>query len=62
LKKALRKQGLRDSDSMTFATPLLPASLKNGIDPYSIQKLMGHSSFSTTQRYAHHFVESFGEG
>ncbi len=42
----------------TFASRLA----QNGIDPYSIQKLMGHTSFSTTQRYAHHFVESLRRG
>jgi site-specific recombinase XerD len=35
---------------------------QNGIDPYSFQKLMGHTSFSTAQRYAHHFVESLRRG
>jgi len=42
----------------TFASRLAQA----GVDPYTIQKLMGHKSFSTTQRYAHHYTESFGEG
>ncbi len=51
--------GLRFHDLRhTFASRLA----QNGNDPYSIQKLMGHTSFSTTQRYAHHFVESLRRG
>jgi integrase len=42
----------------TFATRLA----RSGVDPYTIQKLMGHTSFTTTQRYAHHFVESLRRG
>lgn len=42
----------------TFASRLAQA----GIDPYAIQRLMGHKSFSTTQRYAHHHVESLRRG
>ena len=42
----------------TFATRLA----QTGVDPYTIQKLMGHTSFTTTQRYAHHFVESLRRG
>ena len=38
----------------SFATRLA----QTGVDPYTIQKLIGHTSFTTTQRYAHHFVES----
>jgi integrase len=35
----------------TYASRLAQA----GVDPYSIQRLMGHKSFATTQRYAHQF-------
>jgi integrase len=42
-------------------TPLVPLA-QTGVDPYTIQKLMGHSSFTTTQRYAHHFAESLRRG
>ena len=35
---------------------------QSGTDPYTIQKLMGHKSFLTTQRYAHHYSESLREG
>ena len=61
-KEALGKteiKGFRFHDLRhTFASRLA----QNGIDPYSIQKMMGHTSFSTTQRYAHHFVESLRRG
>jgi len=33
-----------------------------GVDPYTIQRLMGHKTFTTTQRYAHHCVESLRRG
>ena len=42
----------------TFASRLA----QNGRQRYTVQKLMGHTSFSTTQRYAHHFVESLRKG
>jgi len=42
----------------TFASRLAQA----GVDPYAIQRLMGHKTFTTTQRYAHHYVESLREG
>jgi integrase len=29
-----------------------------GIDPYTIQMLMAHKTFLTTQRYTHHYSES----
>jgi integrase len=42
----------------TFASRLA----QNGVDPYAIQKLMGHKTFTTTQRYAHHYSESLRGG
>jgi integrase len=42
----------------TFASRLAPS----GTDPYTIQTLMGHKSFVTTQRYAHHYSESLRKG
>jgi integrase len=42
----------------TFASRLAQA----GVDPYTIQKLMGHKTFTTTQRYAHHYSESLKIG
>jgi integrase len=38
----------------TFASRLA----QMGTDPYAIQKLMGHKTFTTTQGYAHHYSES----
>ena len=35
---------------------------QSGTDPYTIQRLMGHKSFVTTQRYAHHYSESLRKG
>ena len=42
----------------TFASRLA----QSGTDPYTIQRLMGHKSFVTTQRYAHHYSESLRKG
>ena len=42
----------------TFASRLA----QTGVDPYAIQKLMGHRTFLTTQRYAHHCSESLRNG
>ncbi len=42
----------------TFASRLA----QSGTDPYTIQRLMGHKSFVTTQRYAHHYAESLRKG
>lgn len=38
----------------TFASRLI----QQGVDPYRVQLLLGHKSFSMTRRYAHHNVES----
>ncbi len=38
----------------TFATRLIQA----GEDLYKVQKLLGHKSIKTTERYAHHCPES----
>jgi integrase len=42
----------------TFATPMVQA----GIDLYKVQRLLGHKSPIMTQRYAHHYPESLGDG
>lgn len=59
---ALRRAGIKNFHwhdlRHTFASRLAQA----GVDPYTIQKLMGHKSFTTTQRYAHHYVESLRKG
>lgn len=42
----------------SFATRLA----QNGVDLFTIQKLLGHKSFATTERYAHHYTESLRRG
>jgi integrase len=42
----------------TFATRLA----QNGVDLFTIQKLLGHKSYATTERYAHHYTESLRRG
>ncbi|OPX95979.1 MAG: Tyrosine recombinase XerD [Syntrophorhabdus sp. PtaU1.Bin002] len=42
----------------TFATRLA----QNGVDLFTIQKLLGHKSYATTERYAHHYAESLRRG
>ena len=59
---ALRRakiEGFRFHDLRhTFASRLA----QSGVDPYAIQRLMGHKTFTTTQRYAHHNSESLKVG
>ncbi len=59
---ALRRakiEGFRFHDLRhTFASRLA----QSGVDPYAIQRLMGHKTFTTTQRYAHHYSESLRVG
>jgi len=56
--RAVRKAGLKHCRFRdlrhTFATRLL----HNCVDIYSISKLLGHKDIRTTQRYAHHSIES----
>ncbi len=42
----------------SFATRLA----QNGVDLFTIQKLLGHKSYATTGRYAHHYTESLRRG
>ena len=60
--KALKKakiEGFRFHDLRhTFASRLA----QQGVDPYTIQKLMGHKTFTTTARYSHHCAESLRSG
>ncbi|MBS3921310.1 MAG: tyrosine-type recombinase/integrase [Deltaproteobacteria bacterium] len=60
--RALKKdkiEGFRWHDLRhSYASRLAQA----GVDPYTIQKLMGHKTFATTQRYSHHCVESLRRG
>ena len=42
----------------TFATRLI----QKGVDLYKLSKLLGHSSVTVTERYAHHCPESLRSG
>ena len=33
--------------------------VQSGIDLYKVQQLLGHKSSTMTQRYGHHYLESF---
>ncbi len=61
-KSICRRAGIEDMRfhdlRHTFATRLAQC----GVDPYTIQRLMGHKTPFTTQRYAHHSVESLRKG
>lgn len=61
-KKALKKAGIQDFHfhdlRHTFATRLA----QNGVDIYTISKLLGHKDIRMTQRYAHHCPESLRAG
>ncbi len=61
-KKARREaniEGFRFHDLRhTFATRMAQA----GVDPYTIQRLLGHRTASMTQRYAHHSIDSLRRG
>jgi integrase len=59
---ALNKAGVEDFRfhdlRHTFATRLA----QDGVDLFTIQKLLGHKSYAMTERYAHHYTESLRRG
>ena len=61
-KKALQKADIKDFHfhdlRHTFATRLA----QNGVDIYTISKLLGHKDIQMTQRYSHHSPESLRDG
>lgn len=61
-RRALRRAGIENCRfhdlRHTFATRLC----QDGVDPYSVQRLLGHQDPKMTQRYAHHCTESLRRG
>ena len=52
--------GLKDSDSMTCATPFATLSLTNGTPLKEVQSLMGHSTANTTLSFYARTMERLG--
>jgi integrase len=61
-KDAIEKAGGRDFNFHDLRHTFASRLAQSGVDPYTIQKPMGHSSFTMTERYAHHSVESLRRG
>ena len=59
---ALRKAGIQGFRFHDLRHSFASRWAQAGIDTYTIQTLMGHKSFSTTQRYAHHNSQSLRRG
>jgi integrase len=59
---ALKKAKIEDFRWHDLRHSFASRLAQNGVDPYAIQRLMGHKTFTTTQRYAHHCVESIRRG
>lgn len=62
LRKALNNAGIMDFRFHDLRHTFASRLAQSGIDPYTIQKLLGHKSASMTQRYSHHCVESLRKG
>lgn len=60
--KAVKDAGVEDLRFHDLRHTFASRLAQSGIDPYTIQRLMGHKSFVTTQRYAHHYLESLKKG
>lgn len=59
---AIEKAGIQDFHFHDLRHTFASRLAQSGVGPYTMQKLMGHSSFTMTQRHAHHFVESLRRG
>ena len=60
--RAVKKAGLEDLRFHDLRHTFASRLAQSGVDPYTIQRLMGHKSFTTTQRYAHHYLGSLKRG
>jgi integrase len=60
--KALRKAKIEDFRFHDLRHTFASRLAQQGVDPYTIQKLMGHKTFTTTARYSHHCAESLRSG
>ena len=57
-RKALKKVGIEDFKFHDLRHSYASRLVQSGIDPYTIQRLLGHKDPKMVQRYAHHSVES----
>ena len=60
--RAIKKANIEDFRFHDLRHTFASRLAQTGTDPYTIQKLMGHKFFATTQRYAHHYSESLKRG
>lgn len=60
--KALGKAGINNFRFHDLRHTFVTRLAQNGVDLFTIQELLGHNSFATTQRYAHHYAESLRRG
>lgn len=57
-RKALKKVSIEDFKFHDLRHSYASRLVQTGIDPYTIQRLLGHKDPKMVQRYAHHSVES----
>jgi site-specific recombinase XerD len=59
---ALKQAEISDFSFHTLRHSFATRLAQRGIDLFTVQKLLGHKSYDTTQRYAHHCAESLRRG